>query len=167
MFKVRTQEAHLNSKNHKNHKRAGAFRERISMSNSKPKNNSFSFNWIVGSVFIYLLLQVVFGMGAQQFVLPNIAAEHTKFLTEGLIVMLGFYVGAFVIGVISPGLRTLEPVLGAMTAILAAFSIVYFTPISSYFVQGGLTRIAVGCTIAAVCAAAGVHSGEKLMGNIK
>ena len=136
-------------------------------SKSKKKNNSFSFNWIIGSVFVYLFMQVALGIGAQQFVLPYIVAKHTRFLTEGLIVMFGFYIGAFLVGALSPGLRTIEPVLGAMAAIVAAFSIVYFTPVSSFFLEGGFFRIAVGCIIAGVCAASGAYSGEKLMGNIK
>jgi hypothetical protein len=137
------------------------------VSSPKPSSNTFSFNWTLLSVLIYLACQVVFGMGAKQFVLPYIVATHTQYLTEGLIVMAGFYVGAFIIGVISPGLRTFEPVIGAILAVLAAFSIVYFTPLSSWFVQGGFNRIAIGCLGAAICAGTGVYSGEKLMGNVK
>lgn len=142
------------------------YRERVTVTSKQKKTSFFSIGWVVASLFVYLVVQVGFSIVAQTFVTPHIVAAHTKYLTEGLIVMFGFYLGSFVLGVVSPGLRVLEPVIGACLAILASFSLIYFAPVSRFFADADLHRILIGCLIAGGCAAAGVYSGEKLMGNV-
>lgn len=159
------------SKNQAEGKRTktSAYRERVSVvSKSDPAANSFSFAWVILSTLGYLATQVVLGIVAQAFVLPFIVATHTRFLTEGLIIILGFYVGAFVIGVVSPGRRTLEPVLGAVVAVAAAFAVANFTPqMGGWFRHDGINMMATAAFLAGTFAAFGCYSGEKLMGNIK
>lgn len=134
---------------------------------SKKSGNSFSFNWVIASLFVYLGMQVVFGIAAQNFVLPYIVAGHTRFLTEGLLITMGFYIGAFLLGVFSPGRRMLEPVMAAVFAVLIAFSVSHFTPqMGGWFRIDGLGMAAVGSFLAATFSGFGVYSGEKLMGNV-
>ena len=120
------------------------------------------------SLFVYLGVQVGLGIAAKQFVLPYIVAKHTRYFTEGLIIVFGFWLGAFLIGVFSPGRRTIEPVLGAAAVVLTAFSVSHFTPMmGGWFRIDGLGMAGVGCMLAAVFAGFGVYSGEKLMGNVE
>lgn len=136
--------------------------------NSSKANNSFSFNWVIVSTFFYLVLQVILGMAAQKFVLPYIVASFTRFFTEGLIIMAGFYLGSFFIGVFSPGRRTVEPALGAMLAVIAAFSVSTFTPqYGGWFRLDGIAAAGTATLLAGMLSAAGAYSGEKLMGNTK
>lgn len=127
---------------------------------------AFSVGWVLASTLGYLALQVVLGIVVQNFVSPYIVAQHTKFFAEGLVIILGFYVGAFMIGVFSPGRRIIEPTLGAIAAIVAAFSVANFTPqMGGWLRYGGLSSAGTAIVLAALFAAFGSYSGEKLMGN--
>lgn len=119
------------------------------------------------SVMGYLAIQVVLGMGAKLFVFPFAGTDHTTFLAQGLIIIMGFYVGAFIIGVVSPGRRTVEPVLGAVLAVAAAFSVSNFTPqMGGWFRLDGIGMMGLAALMAGAIAAFGAYSGEKLMGNV-
>ena len=149
-------------------KRVSSYRERVSVvSNKKSAGNSFSFNWVIVSVLGYLAMQVGLGMLAKLFIFPFAATKHTEFMAQGLIIIVGFYVGAFIIGVISPGRRTIEPVLGAVLAVGAAFSVSNFTPqMGGWFRLDGIGMMMTAAVMAGVISAFGVYSGEKLMGNV-
>lgn len=150
-------------------KQTSAYRERGQIvSKSDPAARDFSFGWVLTSTVGYLVVQVFLGILAQMFVLPFIVAKHTQFFTEGLIIILGFYIGAFLIGVISPGRRVVEPVLGAICAIAAAFSVANFTPqMGGWFRYDGVGTMATAALLAATFAGFGCYSGEKLMRNVK
>ena len=146
-----------------------SYREKGSFVSKKdPAANNFSFNWVILSVFSYLGVQVGLGMLARTFVYPNAGAKHTNFLAEGLVILMGFYLGAFLIGIISPGRRTFEPILGAFLAVLAVFSVSNFTPqMGGWLRFDGVSGMFVSGVIAAVMSGIGVFSAEKLMGNVK
>ena len=138
------------------------------MSQSDPAKRPFSFGWVLFSTVGYLAMQVVLGIVAQTFVLPFVVAKHTQFFAEGLIILLGFYIGAFVIGVVSPGRRVIEPVLGAVASVAAAFSVANFTPqMGGWFRYDGLGMMATAAFLAAFVSGFGCYSGEKLMRNVK
>jgi hypothetical protein len=144
------------------------YRERVSVVSKKVSaGNSFSFNWVMLSVLGYLAIQVVLGLGANLFVFPFAGTAHTGYLAQGLIIIMGFYIGAFIIGVLSPGRRTVEPVLGAVLAVAAAFSVSNFTPqMGGWFRIDGLGMMTTAAVMAGTIAAFGTYSGEKLMGNV-
>lgn len=150
-------------------KQTSTYREKVQVvSKSDPAKRAFSFGWVLTSTVGYLAMQVVLGIVAQTFVLPFVVAKHTQFFTEGLIIMLGFYVGAFLIGVISPGRRVVEPVLGAVAAVAAAFSVANFTPqMGGWLRHDGLGMMTTAALLAAFFAGFGCYSGEKLMRNVK
>jgi hypothetical protein len=162
MFKVSSK------KSRAKRKEVSTYRERASVvSKSQTAGNSFSFNWVMISVFGYLAIQVVLGLGAKLFVFPFSGTDHTTFLAQGLIIIAGFYIGAFIIGVLSPGRRTVEPVMGAVLAVAAAFSVSNFTPqMGGWFRLDGIGMMGVAAMMAGTIAAFGVYSGEKLMGNV-
>lgn len=145
------------------------YRERVAVVMKKQNTSAgFSFNWIIGSTVFYLMMQVALGILAKLFVLPFIVAGFTRFLTDGLILMAGFYIGSFILGVVSPGRRTLEPTLGAILAVIAAFSVSNFTPqMGGWFRLDGIAAAGTATMLAGILAYAGARSGEKLMGNIK
>ena len=160
MFKVSSKKSRTKQKE------VSTYRERASVV-SKSAGNSFSFNWVMISVFGYLAIQVALGLGAKLFVFPFAGTDHTMFLAQGLIIIAGFYIGAFIIGVLSPGRRTVEPVLGAVLAVAAAFSVSNFTPqMGGWFRLDGIAQMSVAALMAGTIAAFGAYSGEKLMGNV-
>ncbi len=137
----------------------------VSQKNSS--RNGFSFSWVILSLLGYLVLQVALGLFANIFVFPFAGTKHTEFFAQGLIIILGFYIGAFVIGVISPGRRLIEPVLGSVLAVAAAFSVSSFTPqMGGWYRVDGLAAMTTAAVMAAAIAGFGVYSGEKLMGNV-
>ena len=136
------------------------------MSRRSSSRTEFSFNWAILSLFGYLFIQVVFGIFANIFVYRHVRSNHTELLAEGLIIIFGFYIGAFVVGVISPGRRLIEPVLGAVMAVAAVFSVSTFTPqMGGWYRIDGLGAMLTAAFLAATVAALGAYSGEKLMGN--
>lgn len=127
---------------------------------------TFSASWVLASTLGYLALQVLLGIVVQNFVSPYIVAQHTRFFAEGLVIVLGFYVGAFIVGVISPGRRLLEPVLAAAAVIVITYSVASFTPqMSGWYRYEGLGGSGIAIVLAALVAACGAYSGERLMGN--
>lgn len=149
-------------------KNVKSYRERVSVVSKTDKaNNSFSFNWVILSLFVYLGVQVGLGLLAKLFVFPFAGTDHTRYLAQGLIIIAGFYLGAFIIGVLSPGRRLVEPVLGAILAVAAAFSVSNFTPqMGGWFRIDGMGMMMPAAMMSAVIAAFGSYSGEKLMGNV-
>lgn len=148
----------------------GAYRERVSVnSKSDPANNSFSIGWVMFSTFFYLAMQVVLSLIIN---LPVDAIgyrgpQHTLMMAQGIIIAFGFYLGAWIIGVVSPGRRTIEPVLGAVLSVGAAFLVSTMTPqMGGWFRTDGLSAMAPAAVIAGILAAFGAYSGEKLMGNV-
>lgn len=138
------------------------------MSKTDPAKKDFSFGWVLVSTVGYLMMQVVLGIVAQNFVLPFVVAKHTQFFTEGLIILLGFYIGAFIIGIVSPGRRLIEPILGAVAAVTAAFSVANFTPqMGGWLRYDGLEMMVTAAVLAALFAGFGCYSGEKFMRNVK
>lgn len=114
----------------------------------------------------YLFVQVVLGMFANVFVYRLAGSRHTELMAEGLVIIFGFYVGAFVIGVVSPGRRIVEPALGAIMAVAAVYSVSTFTPqMGGWLRIDGLGSMLTAALIAASVASFGAYSGEKLMGN--
>lgn len=146
-----------------------AYREKVSVvSKRDPADNDFSFNWVILSVFGYLGLQIALSILGHLFVFPFTATKHTEMMAQGLIIIAGFYIGAFIIGVISPGRRTIEPVLGAVLAVGAAFSVSNFTPqMGGWYQMQGVGSMGTAAVMAGVIAAFGAYSGEKMMGNFK
>ncbi|MCA9796188.1 MAG: hypothetical protein KC910_30485, partial [Candidatus Eremiobacteraeota bacterium] len=93
----------------------------------------FSPAWLVLSLIVFVVIQVVFGWLAGRFLLSGYTAQHTRFLIEGLVVLISYFVGAFLIGVVSPDLRLVEPVAAALVATLAVMSVALMVP-SWFFV---------------------------------
>lgn len=147
------------------------YRERVSVSSSKsdPANNSFSIGWVMFSTFFYLAMQVVLSLliNLPVDVIGHRVPQHTLMMAQGIIIAFGFYIGAWLIGVVSPGRRTIEPVLGAVLSVGAAFVVSTMTPqMGGWFRMDGLSHMAPGALIAGVLAAFGAYSGEKRMGNV-
>jgi hypothetical protein len=137
------------------------------VSSTDPAKRGFSFGWVLTSAIGYLAMQVVLGIVAQTFVLPYVVAKHTQFFAEGLIILLGFYIGAFIIGVVSPGRRLIEPILGAVAAVAAAFSVANFTPqMGGWLRYDGLGMMMTAAILAAIFAGFGCYSGERMMRNV-
>ena len=77
--------------------------------------------------------------------------------------LLSFVIGGFLVGVLSPGPRLVEPAIGAAATVVFTFLISFFTPVA--FLQASGDRILIGGALGFGVALFGAHIGEKLTGN--
>ena len=74
--------------------------------------------------------------------------------------LASYFVGGFLVGVMSPGIRIFEPAIGAFFAVLCTFIYGFFTP--HRFFGFALNRLLIGGIIAFVLALLGADLGERL-----
>jgi hypothetical protein len=86
-----------------------------------------------------------------------------KFLLQGLLNLVSFFIGGFIIGLISPGIRIHEPAVGAFLSVSLMLCISFFTPYS--FIHFSFTKMLIGGAIAFCLALSGAKLGEKVVGN--
>ncbi|MBT4138618.1 MAG: hypothetical protein HOE48_11920 [Candidatus Latescibacteria bacterium] len=86
-----------------------------------------------------------------------------KFLLQGLLNLVSFFIGGFVIGLISPGIRIHEPAVGAFLSVSLMLCITFFTPYS--FIHFSFTKVIIGGAIAFFLALSGAKLGERVIGN--
>ena len=84
-------------------------------------------------------------------------------MMQGLLYVISFFVGGFITGLISPGLRVREPAVGAFLSVALMLVMSVFTPYS--FIRFSLQKMIVGGAIAFVLALAGARLGERMTGN--
>jgi hypothetical protein len=91
----------------------------------------------------------------------------TPMLNVRVLMMLhlaSFFVGGILVGVLPPGVRLLEPAMGAVVVVLLVFLMTFFRPDSFAIFLG--TKILVSGSIAFVCALGGAYVGERMVGNL-
>ena len=78
--------------------------------------------------------------------------------------LASFYIGGFLVGLLSPGRRLVEPAVGAFLSVAIVWLISFFMP--SWFYLFDLKRLFIGGAIGFALALAGAWLGERLMGNL-
>jgi len=122
-----------------------------------------SWTWVLASAGLFVLTEVLLGMVVGKLVVGRYLSISTSFLVQGLLNLASYFVGGFVIGVVSPGIRTLEPALGAALCVALMLAVTLFTPYS--FIRFDGLKLLLGGFIAFFLALAGAQLGERLMGN--
>lgn len=125
----------------------------------------FSWGWVWASFAGFVIVQVILGGLAGQYLLRGYHTMHTGYLIEGAINLGGYYLGGFVIGFISPRIRLMEPAVAAFLAMFACMSVGLFTPYVFY--QFGMNKFLIGGGIAAFLAYCGAFSAEKFTGQVR
>lgn len=123
----------------------------------------FSKKWVIISMVIYIATEIIIGYFIGSIIVGKYASMGLKFYLQGLCMLLAFYMGGFIVGFISPGIRTLEPALGAFLAVATMMAITLFTPSRVYHFS--MTKVLVGGAIAFALALAGAKHGERISGN--
>ena len=119
--------------------------------------------WIVASIAIFMVLELLLG-GLMADVLAGRSTSHMLQLRLELgLSLLSFLVGGFLVGILSPGPRLVEPAVGAAATVVFTFLISFFTPVA--FLQASGDRILIGGVMGFLVALFGAHLGEKLTGN--
>jgi hypothetical protein len=123
----------------------------------------FSRRWLLSSIVIFTGLELLLG-GWLASVFAGRNVSHMLSLRVELFLSLASYFGGgFVVGLISPGPRLLEPAIGAAVSVVFTFLIAFFTPV--IFFHADPSRMVVGGVLAFGVALFGAHLGERLTGN--
>ncbi len=129
----------------------------------KVKKQEFSKPWMFISFAIYFVTEIILGGVIGNVVIGNYMSFHLHFMLQGLLNLISYFIGGFIIGLISPGIRIYEPAAGAFLSVLVTLLLTLFTPFS--FFHFSLTKLIIGGGIAFFLALSGAKLGEKTAGN--
>jgi hypothetical protein len=107
-------------------------------------------------------IELVLGALVGEVLLGNAFSLNLRFLLQGLLNVVSYFLGGLLIGVVSPGLRLREPAVGAFLAVALMFALTALTPFR--FIGATGWKLVVGGGIAFVLALAGAALGERLTG---
>ena len=124
--------------------------------------SSFSAFWLFASMALFILVEIVIGGLIGEFLVGRYLSISLSFTLQGLLNLSAYFIGGFIIGLISPGLRIGEPALGAFLSVGVMLTMSLFTPFT--FMQFSLVRWLVGGVIAAFLAFVGAELGERATG---
>ena len=129
------------------------------------QTHSFSTRWVMASVLIYTGLEIGIALGlAPAIFAGRLASPMLQMRLQMIMHLASFYVGGVAVGVISPGVRLIEPAVGAFVSVVIVFMMSLFMPHA--FFSFDLTKIAIGGGIAFALALMGAFTGERIMGNV-
>ncbi len=126
-------------------------------------NQKFSKNWMWISFGIFIVTELFLGGLVGGFVVGKYMSIHLRFMLQGLLNLMAYFIGGIIIGLISPGIRIYEPAAGAFLSVLVMLVLTFFTPFS--FIHFSLTKVIIGGGIAFFLALTGAKIGERLSGN--
>jgi len=126
-------------------------------------DRSFSKPWMFISFFIFIVVELTLGGFIGGVVVGKYMSIHLHFMMQGLLNLISYLIGGFIIGLVSPGIRIYEPAAGAFLSVLVMLLLTFFTPYS--FIHFSMTKVIIGGGIAFFLALTGAKFGERLMGN--
>jgi len=127
------------------------------------KYQSFSWKWTLTSMAIFIGAELLLGGFIGEVVIGRFMSLTLRFMIQGLLNLVSFFIGGFIIGVVSPGLRIHEPATGAFLSVALMLILSLFTPYS--FIRFSLTKMLIGGAVAFCLALTGAKIGERLSGN--
>ena len=98
----------------------------------------FSKKWLFASTAIFVAVELFLGGLIGNLVVGTFISLNLRFLLQGLLNLISFFIGGFIIGLISPGIRIFEPALGAFLSVALMLCLAFFTPYS--FIQFSMTN---------------------------
>jgi len=123
----------------------------------------FSTKWMLASMAIFIGAELLLGGLVGEVVAGRFMSLSLRFLLQGLLNLVSYFIGGFIIGAISPGLRIHEPAAGAFLSVALMLCVSLFTPYS--FIRFSMTKMIIGGAIAFCLALAGAKLGEKVTGS--
>ena len=124
---------------------------------------TFSKQWMWISFGVFVATELVLGALVGGLVVGRFMSLSLRFMLQGLLNLLAYFIGGFIVGLISPGIRIYEPAAGAFLSVLVMLVLTLFTPFS--FIHFSLTKVLIGGGIAFFLALTGAKIGERIAGN--
>ncbi len=125
----------------------------------------FSNLWLVISIVLFCALELFFGGYVGRVLIGKYVSQMLLLKLQVGLNLGSYFLGGIVIGVISPGLRVIEPAVGAAVSVAMALMISLFLPYR--FMHISMGKMFLGGGIAFFLAMAGARIGERFMGNLK
>ncbi len=122
----------------------------------------FSRKWVMISMAIFIGVELILGGLVGNVIVGSYVSMSLRFMFQGLLNLISFLIGGFFIGLISPGIRILEPAVGAFLSVALMLILTLFTPYG--FIQFSLVKLLIGGGIAFGLALYGARMGEKVAG---
>ena len=123
----------------------------------------FDLKWVLVSMGVFIAAEILFGALLADVLAGPVTSMTLRFMLQGVLNLLGFFVGGVLIGLFSPGLRIREPAMGAFLCVVLMMVLTLFTPYS--FIRFSLTKMLIGGAVAFWLALVGARFGERLAGN--
>lgn len=121
----------------------------------------FSFLWVLYSLVIFVVVEIFLAGIIGQMVVSGRFMPHTlNYLLEVVLIIMSFFIGGVIIGMISSKIRILEPAIAAFLCVLLTLSITFFSPYA--FMTFSWTKVFIGGGTAFFLAWFGAYVGEKL-----
>ena len=86
----------------------------------------FSWRWVWLSLAIFLGVEIVIGGLLGRWVGTSQISWASELRVEVVMILGSYLIGGFVIGLISPGVKILEPAVGAFVAVVLTFLFTVF-----------------------------------------
>ena len=115
------------------------------------------------SMGIFIAVELLLGGLIGDVLIGRYMSISLQFLSQGLLHIVSFFVGGFIVGLVSPGLRIREPAAGAFLSVSLMLALSVFTPYR--MIQFSLQKMIIGGVIAFCLALAGARLGERITGN--
>lgn len=126
------------------------------------EQRGISTPWIFASMGIILAFELLLGGVLPHLLAGRFVAHPTALKIQVLLMLVSFFLGGFIVGLVSPGVRLAEPAIGAAASVGITFLFTAFTPLVFYRFSMG--RLLVGAIVAFLIAMAGAHLGERATG---
>ena len=123
----------------------------------------FSWKWVLISMAVFVAVELILGGFFGHVLLGRYTSISLRFMLQGLLHVVSFFVGGLIVGFFSPGVRIQEPATGAFLSVALMLSMSLFTPYS--FIRFSLFKMLLGGAVAFALALAGAKLGERLSGN--
>lgn len=127
-------------------------------------DREFSWGWVGGAFVVFIAVELVIGGLIGEVLLGRYRSISLGFTLQGLLHVASFLIGGFLVGVVSPGKRLMEPAVAAFGSVLFMFVLTVFTPYA-WFVFS-TDRVIVGGGLAFLLALAGAWFGERVTGQV-
>lgn len=123
----------------------------------------FSAKWAFISMVVFVVTEAALAWFVGEYLVGQYLTQPGDFRVQGMLYLLSYLVGGFIVGVISPGVRIMEPAIGAFFSAAASLVLALFMPLS--FFRLSTWKLVVGGLIAFFLALWGAQIGERLSGH--
>jgi len=132
---------------------------------AQPAKRTFSSAWLIISVSMFMGVELFLGGFVGKIICGRYFSQMLALRLQVVLSLGAYFIGGFIIGLMSPGIRMIEPAVAALISVALTLVIAVFLPYT--LMQMTLGKLLIGGGIAFILAYAGAYSGERLAGNVK